>query len=311
MDKFKINDKNIPIKFEDAPILFTISSSFRDLLDKNFNNNFKFIKEENTYTHLGKIKEIEYRFNNIGYRGSDVKGDEDFIAIGCSQTYGYGLPEEFTWPSQLEKILGSRVVNLGAIGASAGSSIMRAISYINQNKKPKAVFACLPIKRAEHFAVPGLTVGETNPVGVFISAPAENNIKKFSKAPHKFQEVVAVEDNIFNSFLMINLFDQYCKEAGIKFIWTGWEICFNDNRIAKLINNKTNGLFFYNKIEDIESSYKNKNCHSAYSNHPLFNYASDGGINSDLKTFYGHKGIHWNLHAAESFYSEYFRLTTY
>ena len=272
------------------------------------NNEFS-DKSKHQYEHLGETIDIEYRFNNIGFRGPDVTGDEDFIAIGCSQTFGYSLPEEFTWPAQIAKLLGEPVVNLGIPGDSAGSSIMKAISYIEQFKKPKAVFAYLPVKRAEHFSVPGEFEGmmKTFAGGPFISHAGIDSFKIISKIPHKSPEVIPAADHIFNTFSMISLFDKYCKQAGIKFIWTGWENIFEDDRVRSVINNSINGSFFYNSSSDIEKKHKDLNCHMEYVSHPLFKWAADSEykIYGKEKILSGHNGIHSNIHTAETFYEKY------
>lgn len=259
------------------------------------------------YEHLGEKVDIEYRFNNIGFRGPDVTGDEDFIAIGCSQTFGYSLPEEFTWPAQLAKLQNSNVVNLGFNGDSAKGAILKAIAYIEQFGKPKAVFACFPLRRSEHFSVPKVNFCNYNSevAGPFNSMILKNNNKGISKAPHSFNEVNSIEDQVFDTYCMINIFDKYCKEAGIKFIWTGWETMFESSRIHSVINNHTSGFFFMNNMSDLNYD-KNISCHTEYLDHPLFHYAADLEISKDnSKNVNGHKGIHWNIHMAERCYSEY------
>lgn len=266
-------------------------------------------KGKHQYEHLGEKIDIEYKFNNIGFRGPDVTGDEDFIAIGCSQTFGYSLPEEFTWPAQLAKLNNSNVVNLGFNGDSAKGAILKAIAYIEQFGKPKAVFACFPLRRSEHFSVPEVTFYKSNPevAAPFNSMILKNNKKVISKAPHDFNEVNSVEDQVFDTYCMINIFDKYCKEAGIKFIWTGWESMFESSRVQSVINNHTSGFFFMNDMSDMNYD-KNISCHTEYLDHPLFHYAADATISKDNpKDVNGHKGIHWNIHMAEKCHSEYLK----
>jgi hypothetical protein len=273
------------------------------------NNEFR-DKSKHQYEILGKKIDIEYKFNNIGFRGPDVKGDEDFIAIGCSQTYGYGLPEEFTWPSQLAKLHKSNVVNLGLNGDSAKGSIFKAIAYIEQFGKPKAVFGCFPLRRSEHFSVPEVNFTSSTGIKVatvFNSSILKNNTKLISKAPHDFNEVNSVEDQIFDTYCMINIFDKYCKEAGIKFIWTGWETMFASTRIHSILNNHTSGFFFMNDMSELDSK-KNISCHTEYLDHPLFHHAADRVISKeDPNGVSAHQGIHWNIHMAEKCYSEYLK----
>ena len=337
-------DKNIiRVDYESEPILFTIISAFRSLLRRSVlsdinardNSNFMYspdkhltmdegeileqmklaeknfdahekLKKRHRYNLLGKEKEVEYRYNNIGYRGDHVDGSEDFIAIGCSQTFGTSLEEEFTWPAQLEKILGSRVVNLGTPGDSARGSIMKAIEYINQFGKPKAVFACFPMARSERFAVPGKTLSNKDGLpGPFNSIMVKDSFRIISKAPYEYNQVIPQEDYILETFSFINIFNSYCKEAGIKFIWTGWETMFASNRVMSVLNQHTSGFFFDNSMNDFNFVKENPKCHLEYADHPLFNHAADIDPNDYNVGFNAHKGIHWNIHMAERCYSEY------
>jgi hypothetical protein len=332
------------VDYGEAPTLFAIMSAFRSLLrrsvlfDINAETNSRYMhspddnltlsdndmidqmemfkknfdvhpdyRKKHKYLFNGEEKEIQYRFNNVGYRGEDVNGSEKFIAIGCSQTFGSSLEEEFTWPAQLEKIFNSRVVNLGTPGDSARGSIMKAISYINQFGKPEAVFGCFPLYRSEKFAVPGQIINSKNDLaGPFNCMYVKNNFKQISKAPYKYDEIIPMEDHLLETFSFINIFSKYCKEAGIKFIWTGWETMFASNRVENILNENTSGFFFDSSMNDFNFVKDNNECHIDYVGHPLFDYAADVTVESDgVKN--GHKGIHWNIHMAEKCYSEYLK----
>lgn len=289
-------------EFVDEEILDILKSRESDRM-------FKF-KKHHEYEHMGKTKKIKYNFNNLGYRGLNFTGNEEFIAIGCSQTFGYSLEEEFTWPEQLGKLLGSRVVNLGMPGDSAQGAIMKAMSYIEQFGKPKIIFALLPYKRSEYFSVKNYFSDSNN---IHANAPFNYspvnwgmNFKKISKSPHLYQEIMPPEQNLFATFTIINIFEKYCKEAGIKFIWTGWEEGFVSNRVQDILKHFSKGFFFENSLNDF-TSIRN-NCHEEYSDHPLFDHAADLEIKTDnekITYIKAHKGIHWNLHLAERFYFEH------
>ena len=336
-------DKNIiRVDYDSDPTIFTIISAFRSLLRrsvlfdinakensafmyspdnnltldeeeildqmylvaKNFDAHEKY-RKRHRYSLFGEEKEIFYRYNNIGYRGDHVDGSEEFIAIGCSQTFGTSLEEEFTWPAQLENILGSRVVNLGTPGDSARGAIMKAMAYINQFGKPKAVFACFPMARSERFAVPGKTINKkTGLPGAFNCMHLKDSFKIIAKAPYDYSEVLPLEDYILDTFSFINIFNAYCKEAGIKFIWTGWETMFASNRVKSVLDEHTSGFFFDNDMNDFNFVKQNPKCHLEYIDHPLFNYAADIQKEAD-GLFHAHKGIHWNIHMAERCHSEY------
>lgn len=338
-----MNKDIIKVDYDSDPIIFAIISAFRSLLrrsvifdinakensrymycpDYNLNigddemvNQMKLVeknfdahedyRKRHKYFLLGEEKEINYRYNNIGYRGKIFLGTEKFIAIGCSQTFGTSLEEEFTWPAQLEKILGSNVVNLGTPGDSARGAILKAMAYIKQFGKPEAIFACFPMARSEKFAVPGKTINEKTALpGPFNCMHSKKDFKSIIKAPYSYQDVLPLEDYILETFSFINMFDAYCKEAGIKFIWTGWETMFASNRVKSILDEHTSGFFFDNSMNDLNFVKENSKCHREYIDHPLFDYAADVEIRDGLK--HAHKGIHWNIHMAERCYSEYLK----
>lgn len=274
---------------------------------KNFDVHEKY-RKRHFYNFLGQKKEIEYRYNSIGYRGNEVNGDEKFIAIGCSQTFGYSLEEEFTWPYQLEKLIKSRVVNLGAPGDSAKGAIMKAMAYIDQFGKPEAIFACLPLLRSEKFSVPDKMVNKNSMLaGPFNSMHVKDSFPKISKAPHNYNEILPVEDYILDTISSINIFDQYCREAGIKLIWTGWESSYSSNRVKDILCDRFPGFFFDDYANNYLFHENSLKCHTEYLEHPLFDYAADKEIRSD-GSVHAHKGIHWNIHMAEKCYSEYLNL---
>lgn len=56
------------------------------------------------------------RTNSEGLREEPLVGDFDIAAIGDSFTFGFGVEEDQSWPSQLETFADNRVVNLGWAG---------------------------------------------------------------------------------------------------------------------------------------------------------------------------------------------------
>jgi hypothetical protein len=66
---------------------------------------------------------ISYIISNKGFRTYDfdtVKDKTIDIALGCSQTFGEGIPVDLIWPSLIEQHTTSRpVLNLGRSGASS------------------------------------------------------------------------------------------------------------------------------------------------------------------------------------------------
>ena len=83
---------------------------------------------------IGRIQGEELR---------DDIGDCDIACFGCSQTWGSSLEYEESWPSQLQKITGRSVKNLG-IGGSNNNEIMAFADYYIKNYKSDVTLIYLP-----------------------------------------------------------------------------------------------------------------------------------------------------------------------
>jgi hypothetical protein len=73
----------------------------------------------------------------------DDIGDCDIACFGCSQTWGSSLEYEESWPSQLQKITGRSVKNLG-VGGSNNNEIMAFADYYINNYKSDVILIYLP-----------------------------------------------------------------------------------------------------------------------------------------------------------------------
>ena len=63
------------------------------------------------------------RTNSRGLRTPVEDGPVDVVALGDSFTFGYGVDEKVTWPSQLARLSGLTVANLGISGYGPGSEL--------------------------------------------------------------------------------------------------------------------------------------------------------------------------------------------
>ena len=95
--------------------------------------------------------DIEYVNNSHGFRTDEFLTKDNFVTVGCSLTYGIGLPQKYTWPSLLSEKLNLPVYNLGVPGAS-GDTCYRIVKHYVPLLKPKFVVVCEPhISRLEIF----------------------------------------------------------------------------------------------------------------------------------------------------------------
>lgn len=116
---------------------------------------------------------VEYRHNAHGFRADEFteKGDLTVLSLGCSCTYGHGVPDEFTWPrmvcDRMASHSGNRVINwnMGLCGASNDcisrmvltavsilqpSLIIIRFSYVNRREHWFAPQQCFPYVPGDH-----------------------------------------------------------------------------------------------------------------------------------------------------------------
>jgi hypothetical protein len=83
---------------------------------------------------------IPYQFNSHGFRTAEFDQPVDIVCFGCSFTMGTGVPESDTWPSQLQKLSGMTLANLGHAGSSNDTAFRFANYYLNLLKPKYAVW---------------------------------------------------------------------------------------------------------------------------------------------------------------------------
>ena len=56
---------------------------------------------------------LEYSHNSYNFRSKEFHEDTEIVALGCSHTFGVGVPEKFIWPTFVKELTGIEdVVNL-------------------------------------------------------------------------------------------------------------------------------------------------------------------------------------------------------
>lgn len=90
-----------------------------------------------------QFTKITYRINSLGFRGEEFNNSSSAIFLGCSQTFGIGLPVENVWPSIVSNYLNLQCINL-AIGAGSNDLAFRMSYYHIPKTKPKIVFMLSP-----------------------------------------------------------------------------------------------------------------------------------------------------------------------
>jgi hypothetical protein len=83
---------------------------------------------------------IEYKFNQDGFRTSELNQSFDMVCFGCSFTMGTGVHAMETWPGQLEGITGLKIANLGHAGSSNDTAFRFAAHYLKKIKPQYAIW---------------------------------------------------------------------------------------------------------------------------------------------------------------------------
>ena len=85
---------------------------------------------------------VNYTLNSNGYRAPEfdtINWADSVVMFGCSQTFGVGVDNKDTLPSQLSSLIGKNVINLGVIGSSMMFAFHNALILKNICSKPLAV----------------------------------------------------------------------------------------------------------------------------------------------------------------------------
>ena len=270
------------------------------------------------------IMSIDYERNSHGYRCNEFGNNEDIMILGCSQTFGSGLPEEFLWGTVFANKLNKSYVNLAQEGDGATAQIYKAFKYFEEFGNPKIIVACLPSTRIEMpFILEKFGKHGDSRHGAWTDAEKigqvflYNELEKYSKMPHNPEKILPMEFAVFYSFMFIQFLEQYCKSNNITFIWNMWDdYYFLDylKEVPKVLDNYIDlkfGSFTFNDETGIEKmADRNAEggsepiipiCHQELKDHPLFYRAAD--YNPGILN--GHWGIHMHQHIAEDFYNKY------
>jgi hypothetical protein len=81
--------------------------------------------------NLGYLNvEIEYKFNQDGFRTHELDQSFDIVCFGCSFTMGTGVHAKDSWPEQLQLLTGLQIANLGHAGSSNDTAFRLAAHYL-------------------------------------------------------------------------------------------------------------------------------------------------------------------------------------
>ena len=250
----------------------------------------------------------EYSYNNFGYRSNDWHTGSSILAVGCSNTSGIGVPIKHSWPQILSSKINKDVRNLSIPGSSIMTLVSKMFAYFKEFGNPEIIFCLFP--DPFRITLPGnskLISGEYTKDSImhdiylekYSDSPVSNR-SKYSRIPHKYEDVLPLELSIFLSSQVIHLLEQYCNSNNIKLFWSSWNNQFSNT--INSIETKIFDNFFYDKEVLICNNDMSDECHKEYSEN-AFKYFRVGLDNEDNPRT-AHPGVHKHVHIAESFYKQ-------
>lgn len=228
-----------------------------------------------------KNTSILYKETIDGYRIYDGFGGADIIlCMGCSNTYGIGLPDHETWPYILWEHLGKKhytVLNYGFPGASA-DYITRILSCILKHGKPKAIFCLFPeITRKEYYS---------NTLCMLQNYCTQYHSYNPEYEHENLTRITDSENSLINFIKNFKFIETLCSLHNVPLIWHTWsDILLNidSSYLKEILDTNTTLIAENNKLVNINEKYKLTE---------IFHKARDGG----------HNGVEYNKILAKSFY---------
>ena len=257
-------------------------------------------------------RETEYYLNNFGYRDSDWNSKAEVLAIGCSNTHGYGVSVDGRWTNILEKTIDKKIHNLSFPGGSINELVYKSFEYFKTFGNPDIVLCLFPDPfRIKLPVKKNLKITDFDSADVdslmenvsFDHNPKENFQKtKYFKIPYSYEEVLPMELPLYFSMQSIHMLEQYCKSSNIKLIWSSWHYEFI-NVLNNMQENTFNNFFSNTNLFINAGLYSlDQNCHKDYKD--KFEKYFHCGLDNEDGLNNAHPGVHTHVHIAEAFNKE-------
>ena len=255
-----------------------------------------------------------------GFRITEYINNPDILAVGCSQTWGVGVPDHALWPEVLAKKLSKSYFNLGVPGASIMHLVLLAIDYIETYGAPEYVVALWPDIRRMYTCVEEyvntISLDSRNPdetndkheislsdihFPMPLDRPTQKQVKNLtpniSKRPYPLYEVNSYTMPFFYTVQYLEFFARYCQLKGIKMVFSSWD----DDTIILFKELELKNFYFldwlhYDKVQN-EEIYIN-DCHLDMQDVYGINWCRGADHTKENR---GHMGIHEHLDYAEMF----------
>lgn len=292
--------------------------------------NGSYCQETRIVSRHGEIarKEYSYQWNSDGIRWREFSEKPEIITIGCSMTFGTGMPIDKIWPSILEQKIKDygvnlKIGNLSYNGGSISKNINSLFGLIHQYQYiPKIIIANFADFERSYF--PSQNLEYMSDVFWY---PDLFIMKSY--APHDWPKMLPIEWIHYNNYQHIRQLELFCKYSGIELIWTSW-YDYEDrqdsvdqfllNNFDNYIKDSTKKEFSTKFQQTVPHSDKNNinkyyecyddSCHKEQQsqNWEIFNFAYDHQIIpvdyiDGSPPLHPHPGMHRHLHWAGLFFN--------
>lgn len=120
---------------------------------ENYRSMLQQSKHQEYFKHMGwdQPGSITYRINRAGFRGDEFPMGDCVLTLGCSFTFGVGLPEQDVWPYLLAAACELPAANISWPGAAADTCVRWAAYWVPHLRPRLVVMLAPPPDRFEIF----------------------------------------------------------------------------------------------------------------------------------------------------------------
>jgi len=175
-----------------------------------------------------KEKDVTYRVNRLGIRTSGIDLVKDYVhtlMVGCSFTFGEGLPYKMTWPYLISKKYNCSFENLGFPGSSI-SRIARILTTILPIKKPKRVIVLFPSHgRQELFTTITTPLpGDNSSFDTINYSPGyPSDVPSYQKICLDYEQSLSSHIDLVDMYKNFHIIKLLADNLGIELIVSSWD----------------------------------------------------------------------------------------
>lgn len=263
----------------------------------------------NIYKNYVYDPDTEYNLNSKNYRSIEFdEKDIDMLIVGCSITFGMGVPEGKYWIPMFQEETKQKIVSISVPGASLYRLCQDVMLYCKNYGKPKKIMALMPDFYRVDFPINNMYHVSKTPnrnkdlgISVLILDPREEINESPIETPFSIEDRVSADFGIYYGLNALMQLELFCEFAGIEIVWSTW------NSQTKLIIDeilKMDRKFFKNYDSGFldavdEEKILDGKCHR---DHKFKNEnAWDIGTDTPPGNGRAHPGIHYHVHVYEYF----------